>query len=150
MDCGSQWKPPSHWSVLRYIRKTIRSYFIALWIQHPQIRAPKSACWFLEFNHQYFDNMNNGRSNIRYQAARDVEISNTVEPQKQRRKSIIVRFSRTNRLRSKRPLLNIDLVVLPILFLLFLVSFMDRSNLATAKIKEFEKCLRIPPKSNES
>ena len=48
----------------------------------------------------------------------------------------------------KKLLLKIDLAVLPILFLLFLVSFVDRSNLANARIEGLEKSLHIPPKSN--
>ena len=48
----------------------------------------------------------------------------------------------------KRLILKIDLAVLPILFLLFLVSFVDRSNLANARIEGLEKSLNIPPKSN--
>ena len=48
----------------------------------------------------------------------------------------------------KRLILKIDLAVLPILFLLFLVSFVDRSNLANARIEGLEKSLHIPPKSN--
>ena len=48
----------------------------------------------------------------------------------------------------KRLILKIDLAVLPILFLLFLVSFVDRSNLANARIQGLEKSLHIPPKSN--
>ena len=44
--------------------------------------------------------------------------------------------------------LKIDFAVLPILFLLFLVSFVDRSNLANARIEGLEKSLQIPPKSN--
>ena len=48
----------------------------------------------------------------------------------------------------KRLVLKIDLAVLPILFLLFLVSFVDRSNLANARIQGLEKSLHIPPKSN--
>ena len=45
-------------------------------------------------------------------------------------------------------ILKIDLAVLPILFLLFLVSFVDRSNLANARIEGLEKSLHISPKSN--
>ena len=45
-------------------------------------------------------------------------------------------------------ILKIDLAVLPVLFLLFLVSFVDRSNLANARIQGLEKSLHIPPKSN--
>ena len=48
----------------------------------------------------------------------------------------------------KRLILKIDLAVLPVLFLLFLVSFIDRSNLANARIQGLEKSLHIPPKSN--
>ena len=48
----------------------------------------------------------------------------------------------------KRLILKIDFAVLPILFLLFLVSFVDRSNLANARIEGLEKSLHIPPKSN--
>ena len=48
----------------------------------------------------------------------------------------------------KRLILKIDLAVLPVLFLLFLVSFVDRSNLANARIQGLEKSLHIPPKSN--
>ena len=48
----------------------------------------------------------------------------------------------------ERLILKIDLAVLPILFLLFLVSFVDRSNLANARIQGLEKSLHIPPKSN--
>ena len=48
----------------------------------------------------------------------------------------------------RRLILKIDFAVLPILFLLFLVSFVDRSNLANARIEGLEKSLRIPPKSN--
>ncbi|CAL8580635.1 hypothetical protein XPA_006357 [Xanthoria parietina] len=48
----------------------------------------------------------------------------------------------------KRLVLKVDLAVLPILFLLFLVSFVDRSNLANARIEGLEKSLHIPPKSN--
>ena len=48
----------------------------------------------------------------------------------------------------KRLILKIDLAVLPILFLLFLVSFVDRSNLANARIEGLEKSLHISPKSN--
>ena len=48
----------------------------------------------------------------------------------------------------KRLLLRIDFAVLPILFLLFLVSFVDRSNLANARIEGLEKSLHISPKSN--
>lgn len=53
-----------------------------------------------------------------------------------------------DRAAEKRLLLKIDLTVLPILFLLFLVSFVDRSNLANARIEGLEKSLHIPPKSN--
>ncbi|KAI4232076.1 MAG: hypothetical protein LQ352_008365 [Teloschistes flavicans] len=45
-------------------------------------------------------------------------------------------------------LLKTDLHVLPVLFLLFLISFVDRSNLANARIEGLEKSLHIPPKSN--
>lgn len=48
----------------------------------------------------------------------------------------------------KHLLLKLDLHVLPILFLLFLISFVDRSNLANARIQGLEKSLQIPPKSN--
>ena len=48
----------------------------------------------------------------------------------------------------KRLILKIDLAVLPVLFLLFLVSFVDRSNLANARIQGLEKSLHISPKSN--
>lgn len=48
----------------------------------------------------------------------------------------------------KRLILKIDLAVLPILFLLFLVSFVDRSNLANARIQGLEKSLHVSPKSN--
>ena len=48
----------------------------------------------------------------------------------------------------QRLILKIDLAVLPVLFLLFLVSFIDRSNLANARIQGLEKSLHIPPKSN--
>ena len=48
----------------------------------------------------------------------------------------------------KRLILKIDLAVLPILFMLFLVSFVDRSNLANARIEGLEHSLHIPPKSN--
>lgn len=48
----------------------------------------------------------------------------------------------------KRLILKIDLAVLPILFLLFLVSFVDRSNSANARIEGLEHSLHIPPKSN--
>lgn len=48
----------------------------------------------------------------------------------------------------KRLIFKIDLAVLPILFLLFLVSFVDRSNLANARIQGLEKSLHISPKSN--
>ena len=48
----------------------------------------------------------------------------------------------------KRLILKIDLAVLPILFLLFLVSFVDRSNLANARIEGLEKSLHVSPKSN--
>ena len=48
----------------------------------------------------------------------------------------------------RRLILKIDFAVLPILFLLFLVSFVDRSNLANARIEGLEKSLHIPPKSN--
>ncbi|KAL8711094.1 MAG: hypothetical protein Q9220_004475 [cf. Caloplaca sp. 1 TL-2023] len=48
----------------------------------------------------------------------------------------------------RKLLLKVDLAVLPILFLLFLVSFVDRSNLGNARIEGLEKSLGIPPKSN--
>lgn len=48
----------------------------------------------------------------------------------------------------RKLVLKVDLAVLPILFLLFLVSFVDRSNLANARIEGLEKSLHIPPKSN--
>ena len=48
----------------------------------------------------------------------------------------------------RRLLLKLDLYVLPVLFLLFLVSFVDRSNVANARIQGLEKSLGIDPKSN--
>ena len=45
-------------------------------------------------------------------------------------------------------ILKIAFAVLPILFLLFLVSFVDRSNLANARIEGLEKSLQNSPKSN--
>ena len=54
----------------------------------------------------------------------------------------------SDRALEKRLILKIDFAVLPILFLLFLVSFVDRSNLANARIEGLEKSLHIPPKSN--
>ena len=54
----------------------------------------------------------------------------------------------TDKVSEKKLLLKLDIAVLPILFLLFLVSFVDRSNLANARIEGLEKSLGIPPKSN--
>ncbi|KAI4226796.1 MAG: hypothetical protein L6R40_008246 [Gallowayella cf. fulva] len=48
----------------------------------------------------------------------------------------------------RRLIFKIDLAVLPILFLLFLVSFVDRSNLANARIEGLERSLHIPRTSN--
>ncbi|KAL9614567.1 MAG: hypothetical protein Q9167_000936 [Letrouitia subvulpina] len=48
----------------------------------------------------------------------------------------------------RRLLLKIDLAVLPILALLFLVSFVDRSNIGNARIEGFEKSLHMNPKGN--
>lgn len=45
-------------------------------------------------------------------------------------------------------LLKIDARVLPILFCLFLISFIDRSNLANARIEGLERSLHMDPKSN--
>ncbi|KAL9575916.1 MAG: hypothetical protein Q9212_007565, partial [Teloschistes hypoglaucus] len=53
-----------------------------------------------------------------------------------------------NHISEKHLLLKLDLHILPILFLLFLISFVDRSNLANARIQGLEKSLHIPPKSN--
>ena len=47
----------------------------------------------------------------------------------------------------RKLLLKIDLALMPILFLLFLVSFMDRTNIANAKIEGLEKSLNM--KSNQ-
>ena len=54
----------------------------------------------------------------------------------------------SDRVSERKLLLKLDLAVLPILALLFLVSFVDRSNLANARIEGLEKSLGIPPKSN--
>ncbi|KAL8953602.1 MAG: hypothetical protein Q9222_000528 [Ikaeria aurantiellina] len=54
----------------------------------------------------------------------------------------------TDKVSERKLLLKVDLAVLPILFLLFLVSFVDRSNLGNARIEGLEKSLGIPPKSN--
>ena len=54
----------------------------------------------------------------------------------------------SDRASEKKLLLKLDLAVLPILFLLFLVSFVDRSNLANARIEGLEKSLGIPKTSN--
>lgn len=54
----------------------------------------------------------------------------------------------TDRFSEKRLLLKVDLAVLLILCLLFFVSFIDRSNLAIAKIRGLEKSLGIPEKGN--
>ncbi|KAL8819914.1 MAG: hypothetical protein Q9191_007628 [Dirinaria sp. TL-2023a] len=54
----------------------------------------------------------------------------------------------TDHAHEKKLLLKLDLALLPILFLLFLVSFVDRSNVANARIEGLEKSLHIPPKSN--
>ena len=48
----------------------------------------------------------------------------------------------------RKLLLKLDIYVLPVLALLFLVSFVDRSNVANARIQGLEKSLHIPPKSN--
>lgn len=45
-------------------------------------------------------------------------------------------------------LLKLDLHVMPILFLLFLISFVDRSNIANARIEGLEKSLHVDPKGN--
>ena len=54
----------------------------------------------------------------------------------------------TDKAAERRLLLKLDLYVLPVLFLLFLVSFVDRSNVANARIQGLEKSLGIDPKSN--
>ena len=54
----------------------------------------------------------------------------------------------TNKTAERKLLLKLDLCVLPVLSLLFLVSFVDRSNVANARIQGLEKSLGIPPKSN--
>ncbi|KAL8682510.1 MAG: hypothetical protein Q9186_001457 [Xanthomendoza sp. 1 TL-2023] len=48
----------------------------------------------------------------------------------------------------RRMILKVDLAVMPILFLLFLVSFVDRSNLANARIEGLEGSLHISRTSN--
>lgn len=48
----------------------------------------------------------------------------------------------------RKLLLKLDLHVMPILFLLFLISFVDRSNLANARIEGLEKSLHMNPKGN--
>ena len=45
-------------------------------------------------------------------------------------------------------LLKLDLRVMPILFLLFLISFVDRSNIANARIQGLEQSLHMNPKGN--
>ena len=54
----------------------------------------------------------------------------------------------SDRASERKLLLKLDLAVLPILFLLFLISFVDRSNLANARIEGLEKSLGIPQTSN--
>lgn len=53
-----------------------------------------------------------------------------------------------SRAAERKLLLKIDLAVLPILALLFLVSFVDRSNIGNARIEGFEKSLHMNPKGN--
>lgn len=48
----------------------------------------------------------------------------------------------------RRLLLKLDCHVMPILFLLFLISFVDRSNIANARIEGLEKSLHMNPKGN--
>ncbi|MCJ1463803.1 hypothetical protein MMC07_002412 [Pseudocyphellaria aurata] len=48
----------------------------------------------------------------------------------------------------RKLLLKLDFHVMPILFLLFLISFVDRSNLANARIEGLEKSLHMNPKGN--
>lgn len=54
----------------------------------------------------------------------------------------------TDNAAERKLLLKLDLYMLPVLFLLFLVSFVDRSNVANARIQGLEKSLGIPSKSN--
>ena len=54
----------------------------------------------------------------------------------------------TDKAAERKLLLKLDLYVLPVLFLLFLVSFVDRSNVANARIQGLEKSLGVSPKSN--
>lgn len=52
------------------------------------------------------------------------------------------------KLLERKLLLKLDFHVMPILFLLFLISFVDRSNLANARIEGLEKSLHMDPKGN--
>ena len=54
----------------------------------------------------------------------------------------------TDKAAERKLLFKLDLYVIPVLSLLFLVSFVDRSNVANARIQGLEKSLGIPPKSN--
>lgn len=48
----------------------------------------------------------------------------------------------------RKLLLKLDLRVMPILFLLFLISFVDRFNIANARIQGLEKSLHMNPNGN--
>ena len=49
----------------------------------------------------------------------------------------------------RKLLLKLDLRVLPILWLLFLISFVDRANIGNARIEGLEKSLHMNPKGHD-
>lgn len=49
----------------------------------------------------------------------------------------------------RKLLLMLDLHVMPILFFLFLISFVDRSNIANARIEGLEESLHMNPKGHD-
>ena len=56
--------------------------------------------------------------------------------------------ARAERLLERKLLWKLDARILPILFLLFLISFVDRSNIANARIQGLEKSLHMNPKGH--
>lgn len=56
--------------------------------------------------------------------------------------------SPAEKLAERKLLLKVDLRVMPILILLFLISFVDRTNIGNARIEGMEKSLHMNPKGH--